>query len=369
MVSFPENKIPVIASICFFFSLAACTALREKGRPNLSSDVVPYEIARVARVTGKTQPGEHLPNPNQTHDRYDIGGTDLGIAWDMGDGKTGLLFGDTYGKDWAPVKEGGPGRAGNWRSNVLGIAEDRQLEDGITFTSMISHELIPSPHIVDGSGSHTAIPTAAVNIAGVDYVHFMDIRKWGGPGSWATNYSGLYRSPDKGKRWEKCNEIRFSANSNFAQTAYAKKSGYVYMTGTVSGRWGAIYLARFKESAILKQEQYEYWNKTKGWVSNDEKAADPIINAPAGELSLAYYTKFRRWIITYLNEDKHQLVMRTAKEISGIWSAEQTLASAAEYPGLYGAFIYPGYGNTDQLFFLMSMWQPYNVFLMKARLK
>jgi len=348
---------------------AACSSGRALLDPQEKIDVSPYGIVRIARVTGRTLPGETLPNPNQTDERYDVGGTDLGIAWQMEDGKIALVFGDTYGKDWKPSGAGGPGAAGNWRSNVLAISKDCNLEDGLSFSHMVSKELIPSAHVTNGTGSHTAIPTAAVNIDGVDYVHCMDVRKWAEPGSWLTNYSAIYQSVDHGENWTRCAGVHFTEFSNFAQVAYAKMGGYVYMTGTASGRRGAVYLARFKSADILHQERYEYWNKAAGWQINREDQADPIISAPAGELSMVYYRKYKRWFITYLNEDKHELVLRTARRLNGVWSSEHCLASAADYPGLYGAFIYPGYEDTDEIFFLMSMWQPYNVFLMKARLK
>jgi len=332
-------------------------------------DIVPFNLERMARVTGKSISGESLPNPNRTDELYNIGGTDLGIAWKMGNGKVGYFFGDTYGADFKVVNEGGPGVAGDWRSNVLALSSDKNLADGLTFDHMVAHQIVPSPHIIDGTGSHTTIPTAAIHAGRADYVHYMDVRKWGGIGSWTTNYSSLYKSTDNGQNWAKCDEVRFGALSNFAQVAYAKKDGFVYMMGTVPGRWGSAHLARFKETDILKQQEYEYWNNTKGWVKNDEKSADVVIDAPLGELSLAYNKKFKRWIITYLNEKKAEIILRDAENIAGPWSSEKTLVKATDYAGLYGAFMDPSSETTDELYFLMSMWKPYNVFLMKARLK
>lgn len=354
---------------CIFITAGSLLSISFYAFIAAKRDIVPFNLQRVARVTGKSISGETLPNPNRTNELYNVGGTDLGIAWKMGNGKVGLFFGDTYGADFKVVNEGGPGNAGDWRSNVLGLSSDKNLEDGLAFDSMVSNQIVPSPHIIDGTGSHTTIPTAAIHAAGADYVHYMDVRKWGGIGSWTTNYSGLYKSTDNGQNWAKCSEVRFGALSNFAQVTYAKKDGFVYMIGTVPGRWGSAHLARFKEADILKQDAYEYWNNTKGWVKNEEKSADAIIDAPLGELSLAYNKKFKRWIITYLNEKKAEIVLRDAENITGPWSSEKTLAKATDYPGLYGAFMHPASENSDELYFLMSMWKPYNVFLMKARLK
>lgn len=334
-----------------------------------SDGIVPYDVTRIARVTGKSLPDENFPNPNQTHEKYDVGGTDLGIAWDMGKGRTGFFFGDTYGRDFKVVKGGGPGKAGNWRSNVLAISTDNQLDDGIKFDTMVSEQIIYSPHVTDGTGSHTTIPTAAIHVNGKDYVHFMEVRKWNGPGSWSTNYSGLYESADSGKNWKECKQVRFGGLSNFGQVGYAKKDGYVYMMGTMTGRFGVIHLARFKEGDILNQAAYEYWSKTKGWVKDDESSSSPVIDNQSGELSLVYHKGYKRWIVTYLDEKKHQLVMRDASEVTGPWTEEKILANVVDYPGLYGAFIHPVSTEGNEFYFLMSMWKPYNVFLMKAHLK
>jgi hypothetical protein len=342
---------------------------------NEEKSLIPYNLKRVARITGKSLEGETLPNSNKSDERYDVAGTDLGIMWDMGKGQVGILFGDTYGGDWKAT--GGDPDGPHWRSNVLAFSKDTDLEDGLTFSGMAlssdgsggAREIIPSDHIRDGTGSHTTIPTAAIKINGVDYIHYMDVRKWLKPGEWATNFSGLYSSNDNGKTWQKCKGILFSDSSNFAQAAYARKDGYVYMLGTRSGRFGSAYLARFLEKDVLNLNEYQYWNSGIGWVKGDEKHAKPVFNGPAGELSLVFNTKYKRWIVTYLNEKKRQIILRDAKEISGPWSAEKVLVNLKDYPAAYGAFIHPNKNSDDELFFLMSMWQPYNVFLMKSELK
>jgi len=338
--------------------------------------LVPYGLKRIARVTGKSILTENLPNPNKTDQLYDVGGTDLGIMWEMGTGSIGLFFGDTFGKDFSPSPSGGP-NGGNWRSNVLAFSNDTDLSDGLSFSgmamtnvnSLTAREVVYSPHITNGTGSHTAIPTAAIHADGADYVHYMDIRRWGTAGRWETNFSELYTSTDNGLTWTACPQVRFTASSNFAQAAYAKKDGYVYMIGTQAGRFGNAYLARFPETDILHKDQYEYWSSSSGWVKNDESAALPIFQGPVGEISLAYNSKHQRWIAAYLNENRAEIVLREARQITGPWSDEKQIVSSHDYPGLYGAFIHPLKNDGDELYFLMSIWQPYNVFLMKSQLK
>ncbi|RYE13958.1 MAG: DUF4185 domain-containing protein [Sphingobacteriales bacterium] len=337
-------------------------------------DLIPYNVKGISRVTGKTQPsGDSYINPNQTDVKYDVGGTDLGIMWDAGNGFTGLVFGDTFGRDWVYTTAGGA-NGSNWRSNVVGMSSDLNLDNGLTISAMrtdqngAAKEVIPSPHNTSGNGSLTSIPTAAVRVDNTDYIHYMDIRQWGPPGIWTTNLSGVYYSSNN---WETSTKsaVSFAANSNFAQAAYAKKDGYIYMIGTPAGRNGSAYLARFLQNNILLQTEYEYWNGTSGWVKNNEASATPIFDAPVAEISLVYNTHFNRWILTYLHGTRYALVMRSAENITGTWGPARTLVTGSAIPGLYGGYIHPLKNNSTDLYFLLSVWQPYNVFLVRSKLK
>ena len=62
------------------------------------------KVTKVARMTGKPVAGENIPSPNNTARDYDIGGTDLGIYWKMGEGKAIYatpLFGNTKDQMYA----------------------------------------------------------------------------------------------------------------------------------------------------------------------------------------------------------------------------------------------------------------------------
>ena len=333
-------------------------------------ELVVYNVKGIARVTGKTLPWDSYHNPNETDVKYNVGGTDLGIMWDLGGGHTGIFFGDTFGRDWQYTAAGG-GNGSNWRSNVAAYSADNNLDDGLSFKGMLTgpdgtaKQIIP----LSGAGTITTIPTAAIRIAGTDYVHYMAVKQWGEPGKWTTNFSALYRSADNGQTWSAAPGVQFGSNSSFAQAAFAKKDGYVYMMGTPSGRFGNAYLARFLYADVLNQAEYEYWVEGTGWVKNSEQQASKIIEAPVGELSLAYNTHFNRWIVTYLDVNKLNIVFRDAAEITGPWSKPKNLVTWAQAPGLYGAFIHPQKTNSEELYFLMSVWQPYNVFLVRARLR
>lgn len=330
------------------------------------------KVTRTARVTGAAIAGESFPSPNNTAIAWNVGGTDLGVVWEMQPGKYGIFFGDTFGRDFTP-NHTNPGPNGtSWRSNVLAFSEDNDLEDGLSFSSMATNDKAEAREIVyggkdaSGSGNWTSIPTAAIRAGDADYVHYFNMKNWTG---WITNYSGMYKSTDNGGTWTKCEDVSFSAYSNFGQVGYFKRDGYVYMIGTQTGRDGNAYLARFYESDIEKQANYEYWNETaKQWTKGNENQATVLIKDKVGELSFIYNEKLRKWIITYFNGDRYNITMRLADHITGPWSEPYELASGRDYPQLYGSYIHPLSVEDDNLYFLMSMWMPYNVFLMKAEL-
>ena len=71
------------------------------------------------------------------------------------------------------------------------------------------------------------------------------------------------------------------------------------------------------------------------------------------------------WLVLYFDSEEYAICYRSAEEITGPWSVERVLVSGSEYSQLYGSYIHPHIeGNT--IYYTMSQWLPYNVFLMKA---
>jgi len=319
----------------------------------------------VAKLTG-------VDSMNDTYNRWDIKGTDLGIMWDNGAGQVLTVFGDTFGADWVGPG-GGTFGAGTpyWRSNVLVRSSDTNLSDGMTFDSAVtdSHglarELIPGVHN-EAAGEVTKIPTAGISIGSRQYMSYMSVKHWGDPGMWDTNYASIAYSDDNGNTWVTTGTPTWSnptLTDNFQMQSFVRSGGYLYVFGTPSGRGGSAYVARVPEASVLTMSAYQYWNGST-WVSSESSAA-PVVGAPVSELSVQYNAYSGKFLMMYLQGE--DIILRTATGPTGGWSDPQVVVSSADYPGLYGGFMHP-WNSGGTIYFTLSQWDPYNVYLMKYQI-
>lgn len=314
------------------------------------------DVEFISWVTG-------LQSPNQTGERYDVYGTDLGSVTELDD-MTFLAFGDTFG--CCPPRDGGPGGA-NWRSNVVAYATDRDMEDGVAFDGMI---VDPEGHaravLRSLKDDVTVIPTAGIGVNGRLYLHYMAVGDWGPPGEWMLNRSGWAYSDDRGQTWSQPSESVWQGDTQFGQAALVEQAGDVYVLGIHGGRFGGVALARVPSDDVLDMSAYRYWDGS-GWAGDLDTAA-VIVPAPVGELSVIWNEYLGRWIMTYLDEFKRAIVIRDAEDLTGPWGEPIEMVSADDYPSLYGAFLYPSASRGEVIYFNMSQFGPYNVLLMRARL-
>ena len=104
-------------------------------------------------------------SPNRTDRKFDISGTDLGIAYSDGAGKSYYVFGDSM--DCSSEGDG-------WRSNLLLRTSDHDYGDGLRLEEALTNsgwsaqgrakEFIPSQKVgdKDTNGERTTIPTAGI---------------------------------------------------------------------------------------------------------------------------------------------------------------------------------------------------------------
>ncbi len=318
-----------------------------------------YGLGKVAQLTGED-------SFNQT-DKVDVYGTDLGIMGSLG-GRLYFIFGDTFGRFKS-----------NWRSNTMAFTTNLHFQDGITFDGWITDRKDQAKELITSlKKDHTEITTIPTTMVGFNeklYVFYMSVKHWGSPGEWWANYSSLAYSDNEGRSWVKAPRVKWNGESNFVQLAASLWQDELYLLATPAGRFGGVKLMKVEPSFILDTSRYRYFvgYDSQGkplWSSQEEKALT-IIPKPVGEMSLMYNRFLERFLLTYLNAHSHDLELREAPYPWGPWSEPFTLVEASQYPGLYGAFMHPWLveNNGETIYFTMSLWFRYNVFLMKVSFK
>lgn len=336
-------------------------------------------VTRVGALTG--------PDAPSSTRGVDVCGTDIGTMAELG-GKVYFAFGDSFGFRGEACPRFGP----NWRSNLLGVTADLDPSDGIEWERWLTGPDGRAVAVTEGahqrafagaSSEQTRIPTAMLALGERLYLHYMSVRGFAAQGGvWECNFSRFVYSDDRGHSWRAAPDILGGRDSNFNMLALSAERGsgnqdgeYVYALGTPCGRFGSVRAARVRPAEILRPRAWQYLTalSSDGSPTWGARRADAIevIPGPAGEGSLLWNPYLERWMYTTLNERTAALELREAAAPWGPWSEPHTLAGASEYPQLYGAYMTPAYltrgGRT--LYFVMSLFDPYNTFLMRAELE
>ncbi|WP_040792908.1 DUF4185 domain-containing protein [Nocardia paucivorans] len=324
-------------------------------------------IGAVREVAKQT--GAH--SVNRTDKRWQVYGTDLGIMWESAPGEIAIAFGDTVGRGFHPP--GGMG--GDWRSNVLAFSTDRELADGMNYDRMVTDGPCHAAEILRSRKLDnieiTTIPTSGFALDGRQYLSYMSIRTWQSiPGTFYTNYGGIAYSDDGGQTWVKDPYARWDnifGLANFQVGAMVPHGDHVYLFGTPNTRLGSVALARVAKDEILDPRAYQYWRDGMWTPVGGAAAATPIVDGPAGELSVRYDASRGVWQMSYLDTAKAAIVLRESDTPQGVWSPGTPTVSVLDYPELYGGFIHP-WSSDRELYFTISTWSDYNVYLMRAEL-
>lgn len=313
---------------------------------------------------------------NLTRERYNVGGTDLGIPV-VHDGRLYLFFGDSFAGDDA----GRPMEGGVWRSNLLAYSDDDDFSDGLRLDGFITGQGLAKQQAIELISSkkvpgieHTVIPTGAISVDGVLYSYFMSIKEWGAPGQWTINYGGLARSENDGQSFHKLKEVEFDAD-RFGQIAPIQVGEMIYFIGVGGGRFGDAYLMRVSQDQIEEQDAYEYYaglvDGEARFSSNVEDSV-AVADGPVGEPSIMYNDYLEEYVLTYLDEHRAAIVMRVAKEPWGPYSEKVDMIRSHDYPALYGGFVHEAMtaDNGRTFYFTMSMWDPiYNSILFEVEVE
>ncbi len=214
------------------------------------------------------------------------------------------------------------------------------------------------------------------------YAWYLAIDSWGDPGkgNW-TGYCRLAYWQVGDPTFTMVPGFQFAAASNFGQVVANLRTDlppgeddYLYLWGTTSGRTGGVKLARVLPASVTELSAYRYFAGLDNagqptWVSN-EFTCPLIVPAPVGEMSVMYNQAASAWTMMYFNQDNYAIEFRESPSPWGPWSSPITVTTGQEFPGLYAPYMNPLYVEQDGqiVYFTMSLWDPYDVYLMKARL-
>ena len=282
--------------------------------------------------------GPWLTGPESPNSETIIKGTDLGISF-IHEGRLYYLFGDTN------ITGAGPARD---YSNLIAIDEG----DGL-------FNVIGPILTRDDSKEYTLIPTGGVSVNNRIYVTLMSIEEWLEHGEWETNGAVLAYSDDDGASFTRIDDY-FPEDSNFVQSYLVEEGDYVYFFGIPEGRFGGAKLARVAKGAMLDNTKIMYYEPvSEKWVA-EEDGAGIIVEEPVGELSVQELIT-GDWIMTYLDDRKDVIVMRTSSNLMN-WDGGASIldCNKAEYQGCYAPMLMPISSNRD-IRFTISFWGDYNV--------
>lgn len=329
-------------------------------------------------VSGENSPSNTL--------KWKVNGTDLGIpCYSKKEDALWLFFGDTFDTPF-------PAEKAYWRGTVIGKVKDYNFSNHMIFDSFVEDEKGYAKNLIIHHKStqeefyeRTKICQGAIEVNGVMYAFYESIRYWGEAGFWDVNYSGVIKSTDGGKTWERVYDLTWAdlsqpqytdrikelaeQDTNLVASGYNLdlsthnapafgqmypvdgKDGYIYIYGRHGGRQYGIVVGRVKYDQIEDFSSYEYlvdsnyfvWEKgeigLKMILENEEKAL--IIPKPVSNMSVAYNEYFGKWMLFYY-KPAVGIVACFADTPYGKFSEPETLIPCdIELPCgkyLYGAF-------------------------------
>lgn len=340
----------------------------------IDNEIIEY-VSTIGYITGPDSPNYDMLLEAAVY------GTDLGIPVDLGD-ETLYLFGDTFSGDKM---------TGFWHSNFMALSDDKDLYDGLTFSSLVTREngiIKPFAQGLHNSGNPdptattevTKIPTGGILIGDVVYVFYMSVRYWGTAGEWLVSYNQVVKANKndltnfvevEGLRWTE------SESPNFGQITPVKDpdSDMIYLISIPGGRSGGAMLARVDSSEFENKDQYEYYVDEQTWVSGDaglaHLLADPyyLFTPGVSEPSLVYNPYLEQWVATYLKGGN--IIMMTADEVTGPWSSPMVVTNGTHHPLLYGGFLNQSLMSEDgqKMYMILSEWGPYQSIMIEILLK
>ncbi|MGV3616244.1 MAG: DUF4185 domain-containing protein [Fimbriimonas sp.] len=366
-----------------------------------SIDVVPGSVAKVSQVTGEMDRERNKPTDNQTETKFGLRGTDLGASFEH-EGKLVILFGDTH-----PNGPNTPDRP--FDGDAIAFSDDRNPDDGFTMDFVKAADgkylAVAAPGV---SLKGFEVPNGGFSHGGYIYGYFTTDAIHGLPRGMGMGRCVLLRSRD-GRKWESLYTVstgKFINVSPWVVDAAKtpglptdKGKGVLLWAGSREYRRSDPYLAFLPLDKVNDPSAMRYWAGDGSWSRLETEAAPLFAHKEIGEISVVWCAPMECWLMLYNSGSPRGIVMRTADRPWGPWSDAKVLYNPQdgygkymhvswrsekkdsvhdpgrenEYGGEYAPYMIPRFfkGNRDEatIYFLMSIWNPYQVVLMKGTLR
>ena len=306
-----------------------------------------------------------------------------GRAWtsDLGamvfhDQKVYVLTGDTMG-------------LGIFSPNALATTTDLDARGGLNLrwsTGLDGNPKMFFPRIEPDS----TVPAGAVSLNGILYVFLMDVIHWKDiPDPDMRARSVLIKSTDNGQSfsqvWLGAEDDKF-VNISPVLGSHPSLPGrqVVYLFGSGKYRNSPVYLAYAETGDLEFPGRYLYFtglqNGAPQWTLGQDGAQPVVRGVKVGELSVAWNDYFQKYLLGFFDfgGQPYGFYLRRAAQPWGPWPEGRLAFNGEEKPDWYQAGWggpYGGYllreldrdgGRT--VYFTLSLWTPYNIFLMEIDL-
>ncbi len=349
---------------------------------------VPQFVDLALRCKLSSDANIDAPTANQTHQRANVRGTDLGIPVVHGNDLY-FFFGDTAGSQviWPLGPESLPDAVGYANVPATQIAADPSLlcselrfltiagASGTADADFAGAAMTPPPgrtideFIHNPAGPRGAnafphlpgdfeVPSGAFSHGGSIYLFYTIINhdpfemrgsylaRWGTPStSGMPNYDILYHVD---QRFDGSGALR----GDFINIATLVDGGYAYLYGTGKYRASPVHLARKSLASLSTAGGFERYDpSSKQWVAGTTATA-PIVPEPnLGEVSVQYFPEIDRYVM--LDQEVNvgnRIAARFAEAPEGPWSAPVTVATMGD-PAFAGRYCCSGTDcSGDRLF-------------------
>jgi hypothetical protein len=333
--------------------------------------VVTDRGVRTAQALPPTVKISDLTGPGSSAEKFGVGGTDLGIAVALADGRTGFIFGDTFDE----FRAGGPG----WRSPVMLRARHacgQSLNDGIVFDDAVggdyARQLWDYGH--DGppwnnGGFSTMLPADAITIGERLYLFVMVNR-----GLHNVLWTEIIYSDDCGETWHDAgpDARRLGSHQDGRQQLITwerdPETGLVYVVASAFNRRENAYLYQVHADDLLDRSAWHPW--TGGWLRSSPKPLLPV-GTTVGEMSLRRVEN--HWVFSYFESNSGTIRVKVLNSPTDDMSAAPTTTvlrntawaspkcsppvgcAAGTLSQLYGGYIVPG-STLRNLHLVVSHW-------------